>query len=319
MPTKLDILSGFLGAGKTTLIKKLLKESLVGEKVVIIENEFGEIGIDGGILKQTGVQIREISSGCICCSLMGDFETALKDVMRQYQPERVLIEPSGVGKLSDVLRICNEVISKTDAVVNMCIAVVDAIKFQMYSRNFAEFYNDQIEHAKTILLSRTQKTEPEKLMAIVKEIQHRNPNASIITTPWEKLSGDRILEVAQRADSSLLNSQTAEAEHHEHCCGHSHEHSHASHEAGESFDVWSIQIPKLFRKSELANILNELPKFGTVLRAKGIIAIEDGSWLQFDFVPEEISIRAVEPDFTGRLCVIGKDLNKSGLVGLFGV
>lgn len=319
MPTKLDILSGFLGAGKTTLIQKLLKESLAGEKVVIIENEFGEIGIDGGILKQTGVQIREINSGCICCSLMGDFDAALKDVIRQYQPERVLIEPSGVGKLSDVLRICNEVSSKTDAAVNMCIAVADAIKFQMYSKNFAEFYNDQIEHAKTILLSRTQKTEPEKLMAIVKEIQHCNPNASIITTPWEKLSGDRILEVAEHLGSTLLEAQTAEAEHHDHCCGHSHEHSHTSHEAGEAFDVWSAQTPKHFRKPELTDLLNKLPKFGTVLRAKGILPIEDGSWLQFDFVPEEISSRAVPPDFTGRLCVIGRDLNKSGLVSLFGV
>lgn len=321
MGTKIDIISGFLGAGKTTLIQKLLSESLLGQKVVLIENEFGEIGIDGGILKQAGIQIREINSGCICCTLVGDFNAALKEVIRQYHPERILIEPSGVGKLSDVIKACAEIALKEDIEVNLCVTVADATKYRMYSKNFGEFFNNQIEHAKTVILSRTQKTNAEKLAAVVNEIQQRNPDAAIITTPWDELSGDKILAVAESGASPLLN--RTDLSHDEHECHHEHDHEHQHcnhhHSADEAFDVWSVQTPKIFQKNEIETLLKKLPDYGTVLRAKGIVPLTDCSWLQFDFVPDEISSREIEPDFSGRLCVIGKDLDKPGLAVLFGI
>jgi len=321
MGTKIDIISGFLGAGKTTLIQKLLSESLLGQKVVLIENEFGEIGIDGGILKQAGIQIREINSGCICCTLVGDFNAALKEVIRQYHPERILIEPSGVGKLSDVIKACAEIALKEDIEVNLCVTVADATKYRMYSKNFGEFFNNQIEHAKTVILSRTQKIDAEKLAAVVKEIQQRNPDAAIITTPWDELSGDKILSVAESGASPLLNRADLSHDEHECCHEHDHEHQHCHHHhsADEAFDVWSLQTPKIFQKNEIETLLKKLPDYGTVLRAKGIVPLADSSWLQFDFVPDEISSREIEPDFSGRLCIIGKDLDKPGLTVLFGV
>nr|WP_319487319.1 GTP-binding protein [uncultured Caproiciproducens sp.] len=317
MQTKIDIISGFLGAGKTTLIQKLLSESLKGQKVVLIENEFGEIGIDGGILKQTGIQIREINSGCICCTLVGDFGAALSEVIGQYHPERILIEPSGVGKLSDVIKACQKVGLKEDIEVNLCIDVADATKYHMYSKNFGEFFNNQIEHAKTVVLSRTQKMDAEKLAAVVKEIQRHNPNAEIITTPWQELSGDKILSVAENSAAPLLNQD--ELYEHEYEYEHEHKHEHCHHNADEEFAVWSVQTPKVFRKDEIETLLEKLPDYGTVLRAKGIVPLAGGSWLQFDFVPDEVSSRNIEPDFSGRLCVIGKDLDKAGLAILFGV
>ncbi len=317
MQTKIDIVSGFLGAGKTTLIKKLLAESLTGQKVVLIENEFGEIGIDGGILKQSGIQIREINSGCICCTLVGDFNAALKDVLRQYQPERILIEPSGVGKLSDVIKACAKIALKTEVELNLCVTVADATKYRMYSRNFGEFFNNQIDNADTVILSRTQKLDSDKLAAVVKDIHDRNPDAAVITTPWESLSGDTILAAAKA--SPLLN--RADLTEHEEENNHEHEHhDHGHHHrADEAFDVWSVQTPKQFQKDEITAILEKLPQYGTVLRAKGIVALTDGGWLQFDYVPEEIGSREIAPDFTGRLCVIGSELNKAGLSALFGV
>jgi G3E family GTPase len=316
MQTKIDIISGFLGAGKTTLIKKLLEESFAGQKIVLIENEFGEIGIDGGILKQTGVQIREINSGCICCTLIGDFDTALKEVIQQYHPERIVIEPSGVGKLSDVIKVCAKIALKEEADVNLCVTVADATKYRMYSKNFGEFFNNQIENAKTLILSRTQKMDADKLSAVVKDIQHRNSSAAVITTPWDELSGNSILSVAEKGAKLLLNPQDLSCEDHDHEHGIEHDHHH-HHSGKEAFDVWSVQTPKVFEPNEIESILKKLPQ--SVLRAKGIVTLSDGSWLQFDFVPEEISSRAIAPDFTGRLCVIGKELDQAGLIGLFGV
>ena len=315
MQTKIDIISGFLGAGKTTLIQKLLKESFAGQKTVLIENEFGEIGIDGGILKQTGVQVREINSGCICCTLVGDFSAALKEVIQQYRPERILIEPSGVGKLSDVIKVCAKIGLREDIEVNLCAAVADATKYRMYSKNFGEFFNDQIEHAKAVILSRTQKLDAEKLAAVVDEIRGRNPLAAVVTTPWDSLTGDGILTAAESGAAPLLDPGDLAGETEEH--GHGHDHHH--HSADEAFDVWSVQTPKAFQPNEIETLLEKLPQCGTVLRAKGIAALTDGSWLQFDYVPEEIAARGTAPDFTGRLCVIGSNLDKNALADLFGV
>ncbi len=321
MQIKIDIISGFLGAGKTTLIKKLLSESLSGQKTVLIENEFGEIGIDGGILKQSGVQIREINSGCICCTLVGDFDSALKDVIHQYQPERILIEPSGVGKLSDVIKACAKIALKEDVEINLCFTVADATKYRMYSRNFGEFYINQIKNANTVILSRTQKLDAEKLAAVVKEIHQHNANAAIITTPWEELTGDRILAAAKAAP--LLSRTDLFEDDHEPCheleLNHDCRQDHHHHSAEEAFEAWSVQTPKVFDRNEIEELLGQLPQYGTVLRAKGIVPLSDASWLQFDYVPEEISSREIAPDFTGRLCVIGNNLDKAGLSDLFEV
>lgn len=314
MSVKIDIISGFLGAGKTTLIQKLLKQSFNGQKVVLIENEFGEIGIDGSILKQAGIQIREINSGCICCTLVGDFNLALKEVIQQYRPDRILIEPSGVGKLSDVMKACQKIAVKEDVQINLCIAVADALKYRMYSRNFSEFYNNQIENAKTVILSRTQKMDDKKLAEVVKEIHARNPNASVITTPWDELSGDSVLSVAENGMFPLIDQKELSNDDE-----HMHEHCHHHHNANEAFDVWSVETPHVFQTGEIESFLQKLPDYGTILRAKGIVELTNRTWLQFDFVPEEITSHGIEPDYTGRLCVIGKDLDKAGLTRLFGV
>ena len=339
MPIQIDIISGFLGSGKTTLIKKLLQEALRGEQTVLIENEFGEIGIDGGLLRDAGVEIKEINSGCICCTLVGDFGKALKEVIRLYHPDRIIIEPSGVGKLSDVIKACQKI---PDVAINMRVTTVDALKYNMYVRNFAEFFLDQLTHAKTIVLSRTQKTDPEKLRQTVSAIAAQNPSAEIITTPWEQLSGETILSVAQRtAPTSVLNEELSHLSGHVHChdagcaCHHSHdghdactchdnhggyEHAH-DHNANEVFSSWGANTPKAFTQQELLGLLARLEHgdCGNILRAKGIVPSTGDSWLQFDYVPQEPAVRMIVPDYTGRLCVIGERLNEQALAELFGV
>ena len=350
--TKIDIFSGFLGAGKTTLIKKLLSEVYQGEKLVLIENEFGEISIDGGFLKESGVQISEMSSGCICCSLVGDFNQALKDVVAQYQPDRVLIEPSGVGKLSDVIVAVENAVAESDGtmVLGSAVAVVDASKVKVYMKNFGEFYNNQVESAGTLILSRTQKLTDEKLHTAVEMLREKNPDAAILTTPWDELSGKTILSAIEKvslADELLekMRSEHEEHEHHhhhdhdEHCdCGcHDHEHhhhhdhdehcncgchdhDHHHHHADEVFTSWGVETPKKFTESAIHEILEELDsgEYGKVLRAKGIVNGENG-WIEFDYVPEEHEIRAGHPDYTGRLCVIGAELDEGKLKTLFGL
>ena len=384
--TKIDIVSGFLGAGKTTLIKKLLAEAFQGEKLVLIENEFGEISIDGGFLKESGVQISEMSSGCICCSLVGDFNKALKDVHQQFAPDRILIEPSGVGKLSDVIvAVENTVKDVPDMKLNSFVTVADATKVKVYMKNFGEFYNNQIESAGTIILSRTQKLTQEKLEAAVALLREKNPNAAILTTPWDELDGKTILSAIEKvslADELLARMQAEhaadEAEHHhhhdheedddhDHCCHHGHEehdhchhdhdedehchhheHDHEDHDehehhhhhhdgeecddphcgchhhhhhADEVFTSWGVETVKVFTESELETILTALDSgdYGAILRAKGIVHSEDGKWLHFDFVPEEHQVRFGAADYTGRLCVIGSELDEERIASLFGV
>ena len=331
--TKIDIFSGFLGAGKTTLIKKLLGEVYQGEKIVLIENEFGEISIDGGFLKESGVQISEMSSGCICCSLVGDFNQALKDVVAQYQPDRVLIEPSGVGKLSDVIVAVENAVAESEGTMELgsAVDVVDASKVRVYMKNFGEFYNNQVESAGTLILSRTQKLSEEKLHTAVEMLREKNPDAAILTTPWEELSGKTILSAIEKVSlaDELLEKMRAEHEEHEHhhhhehdehcTCG-CHDHDHHHHHADEVFTSWGVETPKKFTESAIHEILEELDsgEYGKVLRAKGIVNGENG-WIEFDYVPEEHEIRAGHPDYTGRLCVIGAELDEGKLKTLFGL
>ena len=356
--TKIDIVSGFLGAGKTTLIKKLLVEAFQGEKLVLIENEFGEISIDGGFLKESGVQISEMSSGCICCSLVGDFNKALKDVHQQFAPDRILIEPSGVGKLSDVIvAVENTVKDVPDMRLNSFVTVADATKVKVYMKNFGEFYNNQIEAAGTIILSRTQKLSQEKLEAAAAMLREKNPDAAILTTPWDELDGKTILSAIEKVSLSdeLLEKmrrehELEEAEHeHEHHHDHDedddhdehdhddHEHHHHHHDgeecddpacechhhhhhADDVFSSWGKETPKLYSKAALDDILTKLDSgdYGHILRAKGIVNGE-GGWLEFDYVPEEHEVRAGHPDYTGRLCVIGAELKEDKLAELFGL
>ena len=356
--TKIDIISGFLGAGKTTLIKKLLSEAFPGEKLVLIENEFGEISIDGGFLKESGVQISEMSSGCICCSLVGDFGKALKDVKAQFQPDRILIEPSGVGKLSDVVvAVQNTIAEMPDMVLDSFVTVADGTKVKVYMKNFGEFYNNQIESAGTILLSRTQKLSQEKLEAAVALLREKNPDAAILTTPWDQLDGKAILSAMEKVSlaDELLEKMRAEhaadeAEHdhehhhhdhdHEHDHEHHHEHEHDHehhhdhecddpscschhhhHHADEVFTSWGKETPKVFTQADIERILTALDSgdYGRILRAKGIVNGEGGRWIEFDFVPEEHDIRPGRPDYTGRLCVIGAELQEDKLAELFGL
>ena len=360
--TKIDIISGFLGAGKTTLIKKLLSEAFPGEKLVLIENEFGEISIDGGFLKESGVQISEMSSGCICCSLVGDFGKALKDVKAQFQPDRILIEPSGVGKLSDVVvAVQNTIAEVPDMVLDSFVTVADGTKVKVYMKNFGEFYNNQIESAGTILLSRTQKLSQEKLEAAVALLREKNPDAAILTTPWDQLDGKAILSAMEKVSlaDELLEKMRAEhaadeAEHdhehhhhdhdhehdheheHEHHAEHEHDHEHHHdhecddpscschhhhHHADEVFTSWGRETPKVFTQADIERILTALDSddYGRILRAKGIVNGEGGRWIEFDFVPEEHDIRPGRPDYTGRLCVIGAELQEDKLAELFGL
>lgn len=325
MGVKIDIVSGFLGAGKTTLIKKLLKEKLFSEKVVLIENEFGEIGIDGGIFKNSGIEIKEMNSGCICCSLVGDFTSSLREVFKKYGPDRVIIEPSGVGKLSGVIEACRRFGKEADARLNMVVAVVDAIKYRMFVSNFGEFFQDQIDNAGTIILSRTQSIDQERLLYAVKDIQKHNNRANIITTPWDRISAETIIATAQRDDGNSLETELikkvklkvkgADFQRAGHGPGHMHNHG-----ADEVFSTWSVETPRLFSEDGLGQALRELNntgRYGNVLRAKGIIPVANGEWVQFDFVPGEIEIKPFEPDYTGRICVIGRDINSQELQRLF--
>ena len=373
---KIDIISGFLGAGKTTLIQKLLKEALKGEKVVLIENEFGEIGIDGGFLKDAGIEVTEMNSGCICCSLVGDFGSALKEVVTQYNPDRIIIEPSGVGKLSDVIKAVQGVAEDVDLDLNSFVTVADAKKCKMYIKNFGEFYNNQVEYAGSIILSRTGDVSEDKLNESVALLREHNEKAAIITTPWDQLSGEQILKVMEDGNDmvkELLEEEEIcpvcgghhhdhdhhdhdhhhhdhhdhdhEHEHHHHdhdeeCgCGHDHDHEHHHHDhdeecgcgcghdhdhhhhhADEVFTSWGKETPKKFNKEELDTILQKLSKddsYGMILRSKGILQTEDGSWVQFDLVPGEYEIREGSADYTGRICVIGSKLKEDELEGLF--
>ena len=361
--TKVDIISGFLGAGKTTLISKLLKEALNGEQVVLIENEFGEIGIDGGFLKDSGVEIREMNSGCICCSLVGDFGTSLKEVVDKYHPDRIIIEPSGVGKLSDVIKAVKDLHIENEIKLNSASTVADASKCKVYMKNFGEFFNNQIEHAGTIILSRTQNISEEKLNKAIELIRQLNPNAHIITTPWDDIEGTQILgamenvtnlelemlaEAAEKAhaehehhhhDGECCGHDHDEHEHHHHdgeCCGHDHEHDHHHHDgecgcghhheghhhADEVFTSWGTETPNKYDKATLDDILDTLAnsdEFGRILRAKGMLPTQEGTWMYFDLVPGEYEIREGKPDFTGRICVIGAELKEEELKKLFNV
>ena len=328
--TRIDIFSGFLGAGKTTLIRKLIAEAYKGEKLVLIENEFGEIAIDGGFLRDAGVEITEMNSGCICCTLVGDFEKALKKVMDEYKPDRIIIEPSGVGKLSDVARAVEKVEGTS---IGAKVTVVDVGKCRMYMRNFGEFFNDQVANADLIVMSRTDTAPESKILAASELLRKLNPTAGLITTPWAKLSG---MQIKEAMDGDALKKEMEHMEHeaHEHhhhhgddddecTCGcHDHEHHHHHHHADEVFTSWGVETPKKFTESGIRAMLDELSdaeKFGTILRAKGFVDASDGEWIYFDYVPGEADIRRGSAAVTGRLCVIGSKLNEQALKELFEV
>ena len=347
--TKIDIISGFLGAGKTTLIKKLIGEALKGQKVVLIENEFGEIGIDGGFLKESGIQINEMNSGCICCSLVGDCNAALKEVLAQYEPDRIIIEPSGVGKLSDVMKAVQRVVDGENVVLNSHITVADVKRAKMYIKNFGEFYKNQVEFASTIILSRTQDVKEDKLEKTIELIRTLNDKSPIVTTPWEDITGEQILEVMEGkndfAEELLREAEICpECGHHhhegEHChhdheehehCHHDHEghdHHHHGHEghhhADEVFTSWGKETPKKYTEEQIRGILDKLAdeesqEYGIILRAKGIVPDEDGRWLHFDLVPGEDEVRYGSAEYTGRICVIGSELKEDKLAELFGL
>ena len=382
--TKIDIFSGFLGAGKTTLIKKMIAESYKGQKLVLIENEFGEIGIDGGFLQDSGINITEMNSGCICCSLVGDFGKALKKVIAEYHPDRILIEPSGVGKLSDVIAAVSKV-TNDEVTLGYTVAVADAGKVKVYMKNFGEFYNNQIETASTIVLSRTDSIPQSKLDAAVAMLREHNSVATIVTTPWGELTGEQLIEALEgkasvaaelaKMEIERLAEEDEEEEHHcchhhhhddddedehdhhcchhhhdddddedehdhhhhhdddedehdHHCCHHhhdddedEHEHHHHHHHADEVFTSWGVETAKKFDKAAIEAALHELDsgKYGTILRAKGILPAVDGTWIHFDYVPEECNVRTGSADITGKLCVIGSKLDEAGVAALFGV
>ncbi len=352
MMAKVDIISGFLGAGKTTFIKELISKVYKDEKTVLIENEFGEIGIDSHFMQNSGVEVTEMNSGCICCTLVGDFAKSLKQVSDEFHPDRIIIEPSGVGKLSDVAKAVINMQEEAGVEIESLITVADGKKAQMYMDNFGEFYNDQLEHAGVIVISRTQDMDEKKLAECVKLLREKNPDAAIITTPWESLSGDMISAALTHSHAlenvlhELEHEQHEEHHHHDHhhhddecghdhhdhdhdhehhhdhddecCCGHHHDHDH--HHADEIFTSWGIETVHKFSKSELEDTLSLMgvtSNFGTVLRAKGIVESDDGTWMEFDMVPEELEIRECQPDYIGRVCVIGTELDKEALERVF--
>ncbi len=399
--TKVDVFSGFLGAGKTTLIKKLIAEAYAGEKLVLIENEFGEIGVDGGFMKDAGIEVTEMNSGCICCSLTGDFRAALHEVCERYAPDRILIEPSGVGKLSDIVTAVEQA-SDGELTINALCTVVDAGKCKMYMRNFGEFFNNQVESAGCIILSRTAGIKEEKLAECVALLREKNPGAVIITTPWDELSGAQILDAMEKRDTLTAALESIEREHeededehehhhhhdheheehehhhhfdengscscschhdddedddghehehhhhdhdehehehecgcghdhehhhhehdehdHDHECGCGHHHHHHGHDADEVFTSWGMETAKKFTEDGLRAALAALEdeaKYGAVLRAKGIVAANDGEWIHFDYTPGEINIRRGSAGVTGRLCVIGHELHEDAVAELF--
>ena len=343
--TKIDILSGFLGAGKTTLIKKLIAEAYQGEKLVLIENEFGEIGIDGGFMKDAGVEVTEMNSGCICCSLVGDFGTALKKVIVDYAPDRVIIEPSGVGKLSDVMKAVEDAKQDADVVINSATTVVDVAKCKMYMKNFGEFFNNQVESAGTIVLSRTQNVPEKKVNDTVAMLREHNKDAAIITTPWDDIDGKVILDAMEHANTldklikeAVEIARKHEEEHHHHDHDHDHDHHehgpgctcgchdhdhHHDHHADEVFTSWGKETAKKFADADMEQILKTLAdnadEYGIILRAKGIVPNTDGEWIHFDLTPGEYEIRKGAADYTGKLCVIGSNLKEDKLAELFGV
>ena len=389
--TKIDIISGFLGAGKTTLIKKLLSEAFTGEQVVLIENEFGEIGIDGGFLKESGIEIREMNSGCICCSLVGDFGKSLREVVDTYHPDRILIEPSGVGKLSDVIKAVQDVQNEIDAELNSFTTVVDVTKCRIYRKNFGEFFSNQIEYAGAVILSRTDKAKPEKIEESVALLRELNDKAPFVTTPIAQLPGEKILETMEsgksleeellaevacpvcghvhdhdhdhhhddhdhdqdhhgheehghdgydhhtlllRRRAMMANDDHDAHDHHDHDhhdhdhgeCGCGHDHHHHDHEghhhADDVFTSWGRETIRTFDKEGIETILKRLEteeEFGNVLRAKGMVAGADGKWIYFDMVPGEHEVREGAPEYTGRICVIGAELNEQKLAELFGL
>ena len=344
--TKIDIYSGFLGAGKTTLIKKLISEGYKGQRLVLIENEFGEIGIDGGFLQDAGINITEMNSGCICCSLVGDFGKALEKVIAEYHPDRVIIEPSGVGKLSDVIGAVKKVVGH-DVELGYAVAVADANKVKVYMKNFGEFYNNQIETASTIVLSRTTGISDKKLDTALELIREHNANATIVTTPWEELTGEQLIAAFEGEHTLKKHMEETEHEHHHHhehdeeCgCGHHHDHEHHHHEHGEEctcgchdhdhhhhhhadevFTSWGRETAKKYTAEQISEILEELDsgEYGIVLRAKGIVAGADGKWIHFDHVPGEADVRFGSADVMGRLCVIGSKLSEDAIAKLFGL
>ena len=328
--TKIDIFSGFLGAGKTTLIKKLIKEAYNTEKVVLIENEFGEIGIDGGFLQDAGIEITEMNSGCICCSLVGDFTKALEKVLIEYKPDRIIIEPSGVGKLSDIIKAVQK-LDSPDAVLNCFTTVADAGKCKMYIRNFGEFYNDQVSHASAIVLSHTDKASDKKVEEAVALLREHNKDAVIITTPIDKLSGAEILEAMERKDTLEDALAKLEAEAHEHHHKHHHQdhdeececgHHHHHHHADEVFVSVGAETTRKYTQEEITKILesfDDSENLGMILRAKGIVEATDGSWIHFDYVPGEADVRVGSAGIIGRLCVIGSGIDKEKIKELFGV
>lgn len=375
--TKIDIISGFLGAGKTTFIKKMIDEVYTGEKLVLIENEFGEVGIDGGFLKDSGIEISEMNSGCICCSLVGDFAKNLQEVLDKFSPDRILIEPSGVGKLSDVMASVIDLEKTHDVKVNALVTVVNALKASKQMKAFGEFFNNQIEYATTVVLSRSQKASPEQLEFCVKQIQTLNPKAAIITTPWDEIQGSQILKVIEGQDNlemKTLAEAAHEAHEHEHhhdhdheehehhhdhdheehehhhdheheehehhhdhdhdhehhhdhgegcTCGcHDHDHEHHHHHADDVFTSWGKETPHIFERATIENALKafaETEDYGTVIRSKGMVKSTDGTWIYFDLVDGEYELRTGEPDYTGRLVVIGTDIDEHQLEELFGI
>lgn len=377
--TKIDIISGFLGAGKTTFIKKLLEEAISGEQVVLIENEFGEIGIDGGFLKDAGIEIREMNSGCICCSLVGDFGKSLEEVLTKYKPDRIIIEPSGVGKLSDVMKAVIDVSADMEVELNSAVTIVDANKCKMYMKNFGEFFNNQIENAGTIVLSRTDIADAAKIQLDVDMIRGKNPKAVIVTTPVDRLDGKQLLEIIEKRDTMLddMLEEVRRSRHQEEecCCGHDHDHGHEGHDhahechehghehdhaheghdhnhechehdhgheghahdhehhhdhaghhhhhhADEVFTSWGMETIVPVTRDQLEDVLKRLSdtkEFGDVLRAKGMLPTENpGEWLYFDLVPQQYEIRDGRPDYTGKVCVIGANLNEGALNQVFG-
>ena len=335
--TKIDIISGFLGAGKTTFIKKMIDEAFKGEQIVLIENEFGEVGIDGGFLKDAGIQITEMNSGCICCSLVGDFGKNLNEVITKYHPDRILIEPSGVGKLSDVMKSVIDIEKEQPVKLNALVTVVNALKASKQMKAFGEFFNNQIEYATTVILSRSQNATPEQLEFCVKQIQALNPKASVITTDWDAIKGEQILKTMEGQDNLemkvLAEARHAqdEAEHHHHhhdhdehgegcTCGcHDHDHEHGHHHADDVFTSWGKETPHKFERAKLEEILKQFVEDDKILRSKGMVEGTDGKWIYFDMVPGEYEIRDGEPDYTGRIVVIGTDIHEHELEELFGL